>query len=88
MLHAAEKSEVIEYEFEGRIKRYIPDFKLCYNDGKVKIIEIKPRWEVETKKVKLKILALEKYCRERDYEYEIWTEKGDFDLLCFRRVGL
>ena len=75
---------VIPYELDGNINNYIVDLKIETKNG-IKLIEIKPKcklykpkydyllneWEMNQAKWN----AAEEYCKERNWEFEIWTEK-------------
>ena len=66
----------IEYKMDdGSIHHTIPDILLEYNSGIKYIINIKP---LKRSKERLNILksdATQKYCKENNILYEVWTEK-------------
>lgn len=60
----------IEYEYKGKIRRYIPDFFIEYKTGEKKILELKGRiFDMEI--IQLKNKAAEKYCELLGINYEI-----------------
>jgi hypothetical protein len=67
----------VEYEFNGRVSRHIPDFYIINNDGKILIEEIKG-WSRGDDKLKSQIMAIKKYCNDRNIQYSInfFTEKN------------
>lgn len=83
-------TEVVKVEYEclripyitniktRKIKIYLPDFLITYKSGSKKIIEIKRDDRVQTKIVKTKAIAAEKYIKENmsNTTYEIWTKKA------------
>jgi hypothetical protein len=54
---------IIEYEFDGSIHRYIPDFMVIYQDDIKEIWEIKADYLLVTPKWKAKLKALNAYCK-------------------------
>jgi TnsA-like endonuclease N terminal/NUMOD3 motif len=73
------KSYIVEpfgvpYKFEGRDRNYYPDILIKYDNGFKKIIEVKPKIELQTPIIIAKIKALEVLCGELGIEFEIWTE--------------
>jgi len=58
----------VKYEFEGRIHRYVPDFKVEYIDGSISIEEVKG-WLEDVDLCKF--LAIEKYCKEKGWRFQV-----------------
>lgn len=52
---------IIKYfsNYKNKNRTYLPDFKVEYTDGRIEIIEIKPRYQLEWEEVKEKKLAAE-----------------------------
>ena len=67
---------IIKYfsNYKNKNRTYLPDFKVEYTDGRIEIIEIKPRYQLEWEEVKEKKSAAEKYCQENNMTYRILTE--------------
>lgn len=65
----------IPYEFEDKIKRYIPDIMVEYITGIREIIEIKPSNLLTYKKNPFKFEALKNYGYINKLKISIWTEK-------------
>ena len=57
----------IPYDFNGRARRYIPDFKAIMDDGTVLVEEIGPRSVKLSPRNSAKRSALEKFCNERGW---------------------
>lgn len=97
----------LKYEFEGKIRHYLPDFKI-EKDGLITIVEVKSdyernfqkSYEVLQKRVEeglqycnnlstyrkdvlsLKLKALDSYCKERGWNFELITlDNSKFNLL-------
>ncbi len=66
----------ILYEVDGQKKRYIPDFLITYNNGCVKLVEVKPMKFVLEDKTQCKIKAAKNYCKKHNYIFEVWSEEG------------
>jgi hypothetical protein len=65
----------IEYLLDEKIHRYSPDFHVVYENGIQEIIEVKPSDLVYWKINQIKIQAGEKYCKQRSWNFTVWTEK-------------
>lgn len=67
----------VKYEFNGQIRRHIPDFYILKNDGIIFIEEIKG-WVKDEEKLKCQISSIKEYCVIRDIKYLInfFTEKN------------
>ncbi len=70
----------IEYFFEGTSHNYIPDILVEKIDGKKELWEIKPKSQIELPKNKAKWIAANEYCKKRNWEFIVYTEKGLKDL--------
>jgi len=77
------ETEIIPYESKtGSYHNYYVDIKIWY-DNKISLIEIKPENKLipnikcidEYNKNQAKWKAAKKYCKERNWEFKIWTEK-------------
>ena len=78
-------SEVKNYEYEslkvsyvdsqGKLRNTVPDILVNYVNGKKQIIEVKSEYYLNNENALLKITALEKYAKENDYEFSLWTLK-------------
>lgn len=73
--YAVESLE-IEYNYEGKIRRYIPDILVEYNNGKKEVWEIKPKNQTKMPKNLAKWKAADEYCRRRNMEFMVLTERG------------
>jgi hypothetical protein len=68
----------IDYEFEGRIRKTIPDILVTYQDGSQEIIEIKSEWRVDTPINIAKFQAISKYALENKMKFSVFSEKHLF----------
>jgi hypothetical protein len=78
---------VVSYEYEtiviayisnyssGKVRHYIPDFKIDYADNTKVLVEIKPSKKLEQKIVNKKRLAAEHWCKDHQMTLRIITEK-------------
>ena len=64
---------LIQYEYEGKLRRYIPDILVIYSDGK-KVIEEVKGFVYEKLKVEAKRIAAEAFASENGMEYKIVYE--------------
>ena len=75
---------VVDYEFEEKHKKYIPDILVTYQDGIQEVIEIKPKYQLDRLQNKAKLEA----ARNKFERFSVWTEdnlsfgfrKRDFKL--------
>ena len=68
---------VIEYVSNVRtkkIRKYYPDFFVKYKDGRVELIEVKPKRKLEQAVVKKKAEAARLWCEVNGLTYKILTE--------------
>jgi hypothetical protein len=63
--------EAVNYEIDGRRRRYIPDLYVEYADGDWCIAEVKPSCFLEDEVVQAKVCAAEE---EYGDHFEVWTE--------------
>jgi len=63
----------IDYTFQGKNEKYIPDILVTYRDGRKYLLEIKSRFEVEQEKNKAKYAAALKYSQEHGMEFRLWV---------------
>jgi len=61
----------IKYKMNGSYHSYNPDYIL----NKKIVYEIKPEWQLKDKKNLAKIKAGKKYCKEKNLEFRVLTEK-------------
>jgi len=66
----------IEYNFQGRTHRYIPDILVEYTNGKRQLWEIKPKSQTKLPKNLAKWEAANSYCQKRNIEFIVLTERG------------
>ena len=66
----------IEYYFNGTVHRYIPDILVEYTNGKKQVWEIKPKNQTKLPRNLAKWQAANEYCRKRNWEFMVLTEKG------------
>lgn len=59
----------------NQIRNTIPDILIEYKSGKKQLIDIKPSCRLNEKINILRHKACEKYCKENNIIYSIWTEK-------------
>lgn len=79
------------YEVDRKYHRYFTDLKIKYKDGRVVIVEIKPKKQTQVPKNPSKSKryineattyvknmnkwkAASNYCKDRGWEFQIWTE--------------
>jgi hypothetical protein len=79
-------SDVIKYDYEKlvieyisnvkskRVRRYFPDFHVFYSDGRVEVIEIKPKRRMTNAAVVKKAKAAVEWCRTHGATYIMLTE--------------
>jgi hypothetical protein len=65
---------LIPYEWEGKIRNYIPDFLVTLSDGHKLLVEVKAQWETRYPKCSAKAKAGIEYCVSRGWEYVLITE--------------
>ena len=62
----------ISYKIDDQIKYTIPDFIINNN----KIIEVKPQRKLDNiEKERIKVAAIDSYCKNNNLFFEVWTEK-------------
>lgn len=61
---------VIDYEHEGRSRRYVPDFWVSYVDGRVELQEVKG-FQFEPTRCAAKAEAGRSYCQARGWSYRV-----------------
>lgn len=66
----------LQYQFQGTPHRYIPDLTIQLTDGSVEVWEIKPSNQTHLEKNQKKWEACNEYCKARDWEFKVITEKG------------
>lgn len=58
----------------GKVRRYIPDFRVEYADGSVEIVEVKPSRKLHKPTVQKKLLAAQVWCADHGAILRIITE--------------
>lgn len=66
----------IDYIYEGYSHKYIPDILIEYTTGSKKLCEIKPHSQKKLPKNLAKWAAANDYCKKRNWEFIVLTEKG------------
>ena len=66
----------VQYTFEGNIHEYNPDLKVCYDDGRIEIWEIKPSNQTNLPRNNAKWTACNQYCQQRGLGFMVLTEVG------------
>lgn len=69
-----EKDRIPYIDENGIQRNTIPDFHLYWTNGSEEIIEYKPRWKMKFKREKIKIKAMQKYTKEKNYKFRVLTE--------------
>lgn len=75
----------IEYSFEGKVRHYIVDCLIEYNDGTKCIVEFKPNCHVTHDKNVAKFQSAQKFANDNGFIFEIWTEKSHQFLMTSRK---
>ena len=65
----------IEFWFQGKKRRYFPDFLVTLRTEEVYLVEVKPEKKVEDEENKIKAQVGEMYCKEQDWIFKVVTEK-------------
>jgi hypothetical protein len=65
------------YTSQKQNRNYIPDILCFYKNGEIKLIELKPEYQLEEQKNIDKFSAAQKYCNEKGMIFEVWTEKNN-----------
>lgn len=58
----------------GKIRNYLPDFLVEFNDGSQQLVEIKPKRKLVQASVQKKLRAAEKWCRDHGVTLVVLTE--------------
>ena len=66
----------IDYYYEGSNHRYIPDILVEFNSGQKQLWEIKPKSQTKMPKNQAKWAAASDYCKKRNWEFIVLTERG------------
>lgn len=67
---------VTSYFWNGKWRKYHPDLKVHFADGKVEIWECKPSAQCSSDQNRAKWDACAERCKSRDIEFKVKTEKG------------
>ena len=86
MQYLDKNPDVIEWSYEelkipylsnkstGKLRNYIPDFKVKYTNGEICLIEIKPKKKLNQLSVKKKIDAAIEWCNAHGMSFRVVTE--------------
>lgn len=74
------------YDTTGKVRRYIPDFRLDFHDGGTLLIEVKPAQILAQKEVRLKYEAVAKRLVEQGKRFRILTENDIRRLPLFENL--
>jgi len=91
-LHLEYRNDVVDYAVEpfsikyeaidGKVRRYVPDVKVVFEDGSIVLVEIKASWALKDPRTLIKIAAGEAYARSQGWCFEVVTEeKFNFDRM-------
>lgn len=69
----------ITYSYKGKPRKYYPDFKVVNSDGRVRIIEVKPKSKTQHPNNVIKFIIGQMYCETKGWEYQIVTEDQIFN---------
>lgn len=69
----------IRYEFEGKSRRYVPDFLVMRTDGSVTMYEVKPTALHDFPKNAAKFEAARKMCQENGWQFKTWCPETNVD---------
>lgn len=66
----------LDYEHEGRTRRYTPDVAVTYRSGDVRVYEVKPLLGLRTDWLKFRprFMAAVSHCRAHQWQFKIATE--------------
>jgi hypothetical protein len=73
--YSAEPFE-IDYIFEGYNHKYIPDILVEFSNLKKELWEVKPKSQTKLPKNLAKWNAADQYCKKRNWEFMVLTERG------------
>ena len=76
------ESIYIKYMYNNKIKHYIPDFIIYYNDRTL-ILEIKPKRFLNDKLVQIKAKYAREYAIKNNMSFEFWSE---LDILKYQTL--
>lgn len=65
--------QVIKYDLDGKVRRYLPDFLVHCVDGSKKLVEVKPPTLRDTAMNEAKRASALKYCEKNGIRYEEWS---------------
>lgn len=78
----------IEYDIDGDIHHYVPDFDVTLVDGRRFIIEIKSDHTIDDEVVQTKAAAADEWCRERGITYTMFADYGLMEYEMETTVGI
>jgi hypothetical protein len=68
----------ILYSYKGREKEYYPDFKVKTLDGRIRIVEVKPKKMTQLPENIVKFIIGRLFCESQGWEYQVVTEDEIF----------
>lgn len=74
VLHVLPQPFVLHFEHGGRSRRHTPDFLVWHMDGRMTVIDVKSRREVEDPAVKAVFNATQRACEDRGITYSVQSE--------------
>ena len=77
------QSLVIDYEYNGVINKYYPDFQILTKDNRLIVLEVKPIFNMFNNFVIAKYDALKKYCITNGYGYLMMGK----DYKCYETIN-
>jgi hypothetical protein len=66
--------EYVSNKQSGKIRRYIPDFKIIYLDGSIELVEVKPKKKLGQLMIRKKCDAANAWCMTHGMAFKIVTE--------------
>lgn len=64
----------------GKVRRYIPDMLIYFEDGRKWLVEIKPWFQTQDPENHLKWASALEWAKKNQARFVVWTEKGLNDL--------
>jgi len=88
MLYLDGNEKVVSYSYEsikipyvsnkktGKVRNYLPDFFINWEDGNSEVVEIKPKKKLAGALVQKKVLAGEAWCNANKMSWRVVTEES------------
>lgn len=70
-----------------QLRQHVPDFLLTGPEGKLRIVDVKPKEFIEHPKIRPVFAWTEKICAARRWRYEIWTGGDAVQLSNIKALG-